>query len=490
MKRLRLGNGAATNSVLLTFVQVITTLLGLIVTKLLSVNFSLEEYGTYSQALLVTTTVTSLSILGLTNATNYFYNRTSDETQQEIFLSTIFTIQYVVGTICGILVIVFRGGIAQYFANDRLKNILIIVAFTPFLTNLIQMYQTLFVSIGKAKVIAIRNLFVSLIRLITVIIACYVLNNIVTVLMVILGLDIIQVAYFSILFTKYRHPIRIKNARSDLISEILHFSIPMAIYVLTNSLSRDIDKYVVSAFSNTETLAIYTNAAKVLPFDMLTASLITVLVPIITRYINSKQHIEAQKVFKLYLRVGYILTCTFVGGAIAVSKQLMLFLYDTKYLVGLPIFIVYLFIDMIRFANVTTILSGAGKTRILMSISVSMLLANSILNVIAFKTVGLIGPALVTLILTMAMTLVLLHFGAREIKCTIKSLFDFKEIGLIAFEILAFGIGAHFLSNALMKLGVSYVINLIISYGMYIIAMCSTNSKRIIGCLKALNAFK
>lgn len=490
MKRLRLGNGAATNSVLLTFVQVITTLLGLIVTKLLSVNFSLEEYGTYSQALLVTTTVTSLSILGLTNATNYFYNRTSDETQQEIFLSTIFTIQYVVGTICGILVIVFRGGIAQYFANDRLKNILIIVAFTPFLTNLIQMYQTLFVSIGKAKVIAIRNLFVSLIRLITVIIACYVLNNIVTVLMVILGLDIIQVAYFSILFTKYRHPIRIKNARSDLISEILHFSIPMAIYVLTNSLSRDIDKYVVSAFSNTETLAIYTNAAKVLPFDMLTASLITVLVPIITRYINSKQHIEAQKVFKLYLRVGYILTCTFVGGAIAVSKQLMLFLYDTKYLVGLPIFIVYLFIDMIRFANVTTILSGAGKTRILMSISVSMLLANSILNVIAFKTVGLIGPALVTLILTMAMTLVLLHFGAREIKCTIKSLFDFKEIGLIAFEILAFGIGAHFLSNALMKLGVSYVINLIISYGMYIIAMCSANSKRIIGCLKALNAFK
>lgn len=490
MKKLRLGNGAATNSVLLTFVQVITTLLGLIVTKLLSVNFTLEEYGTYSQALLVTTTVTSLSILGLTNATNYFYNRTSDETQQEVYLSTIFAIQYVVGLICGILVIVLRGGIAQYFSNVRLKNILIIVAFTPFLTNLIQMYQTLFVSIGKAKVIAIRNLFVSLIRLIAVIIACYVLNNIVTVLVVILGLDIIQVAYFSILFTKYRHPIRVKSANRNLVREILQFSIPMAIYVLTNSLSRDIDKYVVSAFSNTETLAIYTNAAKVLPFDMLTASLITVLVPIITRFINNKQHVEAQDVFKLYLRVGYILTCTFVGGAIAVSEQLMLFLYDRKYLIGLPIFIVYLFIDMIRFANVTTILSGAGKTKILMSISVSMLAANAVLNVIAFKAVGLIGPALITLILTIIMTLALLHFGAREIKCTIFSLFDVKEIGLISVEILVVGLGAHYLSNTLLNMGVSYVINLIISYGLYIITMCSINSKRIIGCLKALNAYK
>lgn len=490
MKKLRLGNGVATNSVLLTFVQVITTLLGLIVTKLLSVNFSLEEYGTYSQALLITTTVTSISILGLTNATNYFYNRTSDEAEQEIYLSTIFTIQYIVGTVCGFLMIVLRGGIAQYFANDRLKNILIIVAFTPFLTNLIQMYQTLFVSIGKAKVIAVRNLFVSLIRLIAVVIACYILNDIITVLVVIMGLDIIQVAYFTILFSKYKYPIRVKNANRYLVSEILHFSIPMAIYVLTNSLSRDIDKYVVSAFSNTETLAIYTNAAKVLPFDMLTASLITVLVPIITRFINSKKHVEAQEVFKLYLRVGYILTCTFVGGAIAVAEQLMLFLYDQKYLVGLPIFIIYLFIDMIRFANVTTILSGAGKTKILMTISVSMLCANAFFNVIAFKAIGLIGPAIVTLILTMLMTLMLLHFGAKEISCTIISLFDFKEIGIIAVEIIAVGMGAHYLSNILLKLGAPNVINIIVSYGSYIIIMCGMNIKRIIGCLKALNTFK
>ena len=90
--RLRKSNGAATNSIMLTFVHVISTLLGIVVTKLLSVNFSLQEYGTYSQALLVTSTVTSISILGLTNATSYFYNRTKEESAQRIYVSTIFVI--------------------------------------------------------------------------------------------------------------------------------------------------------------------------------------------------------------------------------------------------------------------------------------------------------------------------------------------------------------------------------------------------------------
>ena len=67
------------------------------------------------------------------------------------YISTIFSIQYIVGSIFAILIIVFRGEIALYFSNEKLKNILIIVAFTPVMTNLISMYQNLFVSIGQAK---------------------------------------------------------------------------------------------------------------------------------------------------------------------------------------------------------------------------------------------------------------------------------------------------------------------------------------------------
>lgn len=490
MKRLKIENGAATNSILLMVVQIITTVLGLIVTKLLSVNFSLQEYGTYSQALLITSTATSLSILGLTNATNYFYNRTENENDKKRYVATIFSIQYIVGVIVAIGILMFRIQISDYFSNDKLQTFLIIVALTPIMTNLIAMYQTLFVSIGEAKKIAARNFVVSVIRLVAVIIACYVVNNIILVLLSILLMDIVQVVYFALIFKKDKYSIRITETDFSLVKEVLVFSIPMAIYVLTNSLSRDIDKYVISAFANTETLAIYSNAAKILPFDLLTASLITVLIPIITRFINQKKFEEAQTVFRLYLRMGYLLTCIFVGGAISLSKHVMLFLYDEKYLSGLSVFVVYLVIDMIRFANVTTILSGAGKSKVLMKISVVTLALNSILNIAGYKIFGLIGPAMVTLILTVLMSLALLHFGAKEIKTNIIDLFDLKEITLVGVEIVCMGYVVHIIAQFLSSHAVPSFFALVISYGLYLVVLFGINYKRVVGCFRKLNTFK
>ena len=292
------------------------------------------------------------------------------------------------------------------------------------------------------------------------------------------------------LFKKYKQAISIRNGRLELVNEILTFSIPMSIYVLTNSLSRDIDKYVIGAFANTETLAIYTNAAKILPFDMLTSSLITVLIPIVTRMINEREYHKAKNVFKLYLRIGYVLTFVFAGGAIAVSKNLMVVLYDKKYLVGLPVFIIYLVVDMIRFANVTTVLSGAGKTKILMTISVVTMVLNAIFNVIGFKVMGLVGPAIVTLILTAGMTIALLHFGAEEIKTKVCDLFDFKEIGVVGIQIIMMGAIAYTVSSFLSLSGIPVIIDLLLSYGLYIIVLGLLNSKRILSCYRELNQYK
>ena len=490
MKKMRVSSGIATNSMLLMFVQIVTSVMSIVVTKLLSVSFSLNEYGTYSQILLITSTATSISILGLTNATNYFYNKFENQTEQKKYVSTIFTIQYIVGILCCVLLLVFRKSIANYFGNDKLSEILLFSAWEPIFQNLIAMYQTLFVSIGEAKTIAVRNFVVSVIRLLAVFTACYVVKDIVFILLILLFMDIIQVGYFAFVFSKRKFAIRISDMRKELVSEILKFSIPMSLYVVSNSLTRDIDKYVIGAFSNTEDLAIYTNAAKVLPFDMLTTSLITVLIPVITRYIGSKNFNSAEKVFKLYLRIGYVLTFIFVGGAIANARYLMLFLYDPKYISGLNVFIIYLLIDMIRFANVTVVLSGAGKSQILMYISFITLALNAIFNVVSFKCMGIIGPALTTLLLTIVMIAALLHFGARELHTKVINLFYKREMLSIGIEIVIVGFISNRLSLFLHECGASEFVILLCSYGIYLIIMCLLNWKRVLKLLKELNQFK
>lgn len=59
----------------LTVSRLITLSIALVSAMLLSRFRTLEEYGTYSQILLVTNIVTSLLMLGLPNSINYFLAR-------------------------------------------------------------------------------------------------------------------------------------------------------------------------------------------------------------------------------------------------------------------------------------------------------------------------------------------------------------------------------------------------------------------------------
>ena len=483
-------NGAATDSILLTFVRVITAVLGLLVTKLLSMHFSLHEYGTYSQAMLIVTTATSLSIFGLTNAVNYFYNAADTEEKKEEYVGTIFSIQYIVGTLCAIVIMAIQIPIIQYFKNDDLRNILYLVAWLPMLQNLIPMLQVLFVSIGKAKLIAGRNFVISVLRLAVVLVACFVTKSIITIFIVLLLLDIGQVVYFMVAFARRKFRVSVKYFKKRLLKPILAFSIPMAVYVLTNELARDIDKYVISFFADTSTLAIYTNAAKVLPFDLITQSFITVLVPIVTRQIAVKDYEKARTTFTAYLRLGYVATWIVAFGVVVNAKEAMLFLYDKKYLPGLSVFIMYLVVDMIKFSNTTLILTAKGKSKVLMVCSLSALGANAVLNVILYQFMGILGPAVATVIITLGLVLVLLILGGKEIDTSLAKLFDWKEIVIVIIELAVVGFGAYLFKMFLYSFISSSIIVLAIDYLLYLVVMLLLNRKRIMNCFRTINMMK
>lgn len=483
-------HGTAADSIVLTFVKVVTAVLGLAVTKLMAVNFSLTEYGTYSQGMLIVTTATSLSIFGLTNAVNYYYNAKADEKEKEAYVSTIFTLQYIIGLVVASIIIIGNIPIIKYFNNESLKNVIFFAAWLPLMNNLLHMLQVLFVSVGKAKLIAVRNFVLSVLRLIVVAIACYLVKNIVFIFILTLCLDIIQILYFTISFEKIKFKISVRKFNKSYLKPILIFSIPMAVYVLTNELSRDIDKYIISFFSDTETLGIYSNAAKVLPFDMITASFFTVLVPIITRQVSARNNEEAKNTFKSYLRLGYLTTWIIVSGVIVNAKEAMLFLYDDKYISGLPVFIVYLVVDMIKFASTPLILTAKGKTKTLMICSISALAVNFVLNILGYKLFGIIGPAVVTFIVTFGLIIALLILGAREIKCSVFAFFDFKEMLLIIAEMLSVGTACYFLKGLLYRYISSYFIVMAITFCLYFAVVFGLNFKKLLSCLKNIGKLK
>lgn len=491
-----LSSGAATDSIILTFVKFITMALGLVITKLLSTQFSKADYGTYTQAIQVSHTVVSLTILGLTNATSYYYNKTEDKDLKRGYVCTIFGMEYIIGLIGAILIMALNVPIALYYGNESIRPLLWFVAFMPLLTNLINMLQVLFVSVGKAKVIAVRNLIVSVCRLGAVAVACFVTKSVIVIMITTLALDLGQVLFFMFSFGRHDFAV-IPKIMWKHVPGILKFCLPMAVYVLSNSLMRDIDKYVIGYFADEEVYAVYFNASKVLPFDVMTTAFATVLVPIITRQINSGRRQEAIAAYREYLRFGYLTTWILTCGAAVSAKALMCTLYSEDYLDGLTVFILYLVVEMIRFANITTVLSASGKTLKLMVVSVLALALNAGLDIPAYLIFehyrpgrGMVGPAVVTVFITALMCFLLILLGKKELRAKWTELFHFREIGLILAEMAAVGTGCVFLGFFLEKSGLHFVLRAIITYGTFVAIVGGINLKKIFGSLKKINQLK
>ena len=490
MKKHKLSGGMALDSVFLTATKLITSLISIIITKLLAVEFSLHDYGTYSQAMLIVSTATSLSILGLSDGVNFFYNGCEDKKQRCKNVNTVFAIQCIVGLVCAGVIVGFSGILTAYFDNPALKGIYIFIMFMPMLSNMLAMYQVLFVSIGKAKIIAIKNFIVSLAKLAAVALATLVTDSVVTIFAVTLITSAAEIAYFWIYFGKkafFVNPIRFEKEK---VVEILKYCLPLAAYILSNALCRDIDKHTISFFTDTETLAIYTNASKVLPFDMLTSSFATVMIPFITRYIATDSYEKSRNLYRNYLSFSYVTTWLVAFGAIVCADELMLILYDEKYIAGKSIFIIYIFIDMLRFANVAIILRAKGKTKELMGYSFGMLAANLVLNVILFKLLGIIGPAIANLTVTFAMNLIMLIQGAGIIKSKIYELIDFKDMSKTVVGMLLAGGVAVGIKHICGNYNLHYMITFILAYGSYAAIVFVLNIKKVLRLFKNMNKIK
>ncbi len=488
MKRNKLRSGTSTDAILLTFVKLITIALSFVVTRLLSQYLSVYDYGTYSQILLIVSTVTSVTILGMADGVNYFYCSEQNEQKRESYISTIYALQSLVSVLAGAIVMVLTKPICIYFDNPDVRRLLIFAACLPMLQNLLSMTQVLLVSVGKARLLAIRNLVVSLLRLAAVIVVVTVARDVAVVLATTLALDIAQVALFAVILRKNQCPIRFKSVDFRLFRTIFRYCAPMAVFTAVNTLNRDCDKYLIGLLTDTETLALYSNASKVLPFDIVASSFCTVLLPQITRFIADRRKADAVKLYRTFLEITYISTAILCCAVLAASPQVMELLYSEKYLAALPVFCVYVLVDLLRFTNITLILSAAGKTKKLMLYGIGALGLNAALNVALYWLFGTIGPAVATLLTTLLLGLCLLSSGARELEGKLSDFFDVKFLLRFMAENAVLTVLLYLAQRYLAALGLPYLLILALICGGYAAVMGIVHRKRFLRALKQVNA--
>ena len=188
--------GASYDSLFLISVRVVTLCLGLLITSVLSGFFSLQEYGTYSQILLLVTTISNVTTLGMMDGINYFFCKEPDDKKRDAYVSTIFFLHFSISTFVSLIVLLCTTPISKYFGNADIKSLIIFAAILPVSQNTISLLQVMFIAIGKAKQIAIRNLAVSVMKLIAVVLSCYMFDSIWVIFVCQVITDSIQIIYF------------------------------------------------------------------------------------------------------------------------------------------------------------------------------------------------------------------------------------------------------------------------------------------------------
>ena len=259
------------------------------------------------------------------------------------------------------------------------------------------------------------------------------------------------------------------------------------------SLNRDADKYVISFFTDTETLAIYTNASKMLPFDVIMSSFITILVPYLMQKFKSQMYKDCLNLYKSFLEIAYITTTILAIGAICVAPELMKFLYGEKYLstnFGIYVFITYILVDVFNFLNIVTILNAAGKAKTIMLITIGSFGLNLILNIILFLLLGEIGPALATLIVTLFQGTTIQIISAKALKTNFIKLFNIKYLIIFIVQTSIMFVIIYAFKKFILSFNLNYLIVLFLTYFLFIISLCLINIKRIKQDLMIINEYK
>ena len=429
----------AADAVKLTTSKVITMLISMISAMLLSRFRTLEEYGTYSQLLLVINLVTTILMLGLPNSINFFLARAENDKERRVFLSVYYTISTVLGLFTGLVLVLSTPLIVDYFRNPFIKDFMYFFAVYPWSMIILS-------SIENVLIVYHRTNFLMVFRIMNSVALLFIIF-IVELLgwgfpaymgMFVFVEGVFALSVYSIV-GKISEGLTI-SVDKRLIKGVLEFSIPVGLASVIGVLNIQLDKMVIGKFFSVEEIAIYTNAAREMPVTIIASSLTAVLMPQIARLLKENKSKEAVNIWGDSIILSYTLICFISLGLFVFAPEVISLLYSKKYLPGVEVFRIYSLVLLLRATYFGMMLNAIGKTKFIFYSSLASLGVNLLLNYVFYRVLGFVGPAIATFISISMIQLYQLIATAINIKIELKYIFPWKDVGVITVINLILGV--------------------------------------------------
>lgn len=420
----------STNAMILTFSKVLNTLIALITAMLLARFRTLKEYGTYSQILTVVGLTISVVMLGLPNSLNLFIANANDNKERDSFLSIYFSLGTLLSILAGILLVVACPLICLYYKNNGIEAFTYVLAILPWTHVITTSISNMLVATNNTKRLLIYNLLRSLSLLLVIVFVRAINEN----FRFYMAFYVLVEIFFSLwVYYEARRLMDKIYFKPDLklLKRILAFSIPMGIASAVGTLNVYLDQLMIGFYFDTETVAVYTNAAKELPFNLIATAFTAVLVPHMARQFREGKNKSAIQTWSDAIEFNTVILSFCSAACFVFAPQIMTILYSEKYLTGVGVFRVYALVLLIRITYFGMALNALGKSTYIFYSSIATLLINIILNYFMINAFDSVGAALATLISMALVALFQLLLTARMLKIPIRDIFPWKKVGKI-----------------------------------------------------------
>ncbi len=356
-----------------------------------------HDYGSYRQLWLVYSLSAPFFLLALQVSFYYFIPRLSSR-ERAVFVRQTYIILMGLGTLFAIVLTAFASPIARAFSNPSLITLLRIFGFYAALELPSTCFFALLVSLDRHRAAAFTNVTLHLGQLLSMIIP------------LVLGYDL-KIALISLLIfaagrlalvLMWSHRLTYapwKGWNFSMIRSQFGYAVPLGCSRIVGMLSRMMDRLVISLVFTPATFAIYAIGSIEIPVaTLLTFSVATVLraeLATLHQEGKTKQMLNLwhESIRKLSLAVMPI--CAFL---LVTGDWFLRLLYTDQYAGAVPIFRVYLASLPLQMVSLGLIFTSTGLTKPLLRASFVSLGTNLVLNLLLVRMLGLIGPAIATVI--------------------------------------------------------------------------------------------
>lgn len=428
--------------------KILAQALTLVAAMLMSRFLTLEEYGTYSQIVLVITMLTSLFMLGLPNSMNYFMGRAEDNEQRREFLSIYYTLCTLLCLVVGAVSCAGTPLIISYFNNPLVGSVWFFLLLYPLGRIITYTAENLYVVYHKTENLLKFRVFYSacLVGSIVISHAFRLSFQMYMALFLSVSLGFASFVYIS----AYKLSGGISFSLSlPFIKRILVFSIPLGLASAVGTINIELDKFMVGRFVDTSTLAIYTNASKEMPVTIIAAAFTAVMLPKFALYMKEKKHREVATMWGSATKISFMIMCYIAIGMYVYAPDCLRVLYSEKYVLGANIFRIYCLVLLMRATYFGIVLNSSGHSKLIFYSALAALALNCLLNYFFYIWFGLIGPAIATLISQIVINAFQLMYSGKILNISIKDIFPWKDLGIILFINSIIGISFYYIKIAL-----------------------------------------